>query len=259
MNKPIGVFDSGIGGLTVLDNLRKLLPNESYIYIGDNLHCPYGEKTKEQLLEYSINITNYFINKGVSIIVLACNTTSANVLDQLQLLYPFITFIGVIDATVQKTINSNISECLVIATKATIDSNKYQCSLSSFIEKVHALATPNLVNYVEQGVSGDIVLNYLDEVLKDYKKVESIILGCTHYPILSNSIKRILPTTLQISSSEAICNVVEKHLIDHKLCSIQSGDILIYTTGCVKEFKDSSKAFFNYGDLEINFLEIDGN
>ena len=109
MNKPIGVFDSGVGGLTVLESIKKQLPNENIIYIGDNAHCPYGDKTKEQLLSYTKKICQYFISRDVKMIVLACNTTSANVLSELQILFPQVPIVGVIHSTVHDVLNREIS------------------------------------------------------------------------------------------------------------------------------------------------------
>ena len=102
----IGIFDSGVGGLTVLKSLSEKY-NAEYIYIGDNKNCPYGEKTKDELLKYAIRIVNYFIQQGISVIVIACNTCCANVLDDLRVMYKEITFIGVIESTINRFIKQN--------------------------------------------------------------------------------------------------------------------------------------------------------
>lgn len=253
----IGLFDSGIGGLTVLDNLRKKLPNEHYVYIGDNLHCPYGDKTKEQLFQYACLITDYFISRNIQLIVLACNTVSANVLGMLQQQYPDITFIGVIDATVSLVSQSEFNSCLVIATNATIQSHQYQAKLQEYFKDVYAVATPDLVGFVENRSEDSVIIDYLEKSLKDFYDIPVIVLGCTHYPILSNHIQTVLKRSILISSSEAIVGVVESYLKKHSLISSTKGAIEIYTTGDVESFVCSSKSFFDYQDDEVIFIKLD--
>ena len=142
----IGIFDSGVGGLTVLKSLSEKY-NAEYIYIGDNKNCPYGEKTKDELLKYAIRIVNYFIQQGISVIVIACNTCCANVLDDLRVMYKEITFIGVIESTINRFIKQNKNNVLVIGTNATIKTNIYETKLKEKNNNlvVTSLATPLLV------------------------------------------------------------------------------------------------------------------
>lgn len=256
MSNAIGVFDSGIGGLTVLSHLKSALPNEHFIYIGDNLHCPYGEKTKEQLFEYACNITNYFIKRRVKMIVLACNTVSANILDELKQKYPTMLFVGVIDATVEYTKQLSIHECLIIATSATIQSNKYQEMLKPHLNTVHAIATPKLVRFVEEGVSDNEIIPYLHLLLDDYKNVDAVILGCTHYPILSKQISDVLMNAQLISSSSAIVEVVVNEVEHLNTPCKSNGVIEIYTTGLIDEFYESSKLFFDYNDTKVLNIKV---
>lgn len=261
MERAIGLFDSGVGGLTVLNSLRSILPNENIIYVGDNIHCPYGSKTKEELFEYASGIIEYFIRCNVKMIVLACNTTSANVLEKLQGKYQEIPIIGVIDATVHDFLTRNVSNTLIIATKATIDSNKYYDSIYALNQDiaVYSLATPKLVPLVESGVYKEGIYGVLHEYLDDYKGVvKSIILGCTHYPILKEQIKRVLPNIEYISSSEAIGKEIFQYLQNNQLLNTKSNPIVkIYTTGNIDEFKFSSSGFFDYTGLTIKHLKID--
>lgn len=261
MKRAIGLFDSGVGGLTVLNSVQALLPNENIIYVGDNLHCPYGNKTKEELFIYASGIIDYFISRDVKMIVLACNTTSANVLERLQGKYPQMPIIGVIHATIQDFLSRKVDNTLIIATKATIDSNKYRDTIHSLNESIttYSLATPKLVPLVESGEYKEGIYEVLHEYLDVYKgTIQSIILGCTHYPILKEQIKRVLPNIEYISSSEAIGKEIYTHLKNHQLLNTdKQPTIEIYTTGDVNEFKFSSSGFFDYTGLTIQHLKID--
>ena len=255
MERAIGVFDSGVGGLTVLNSIKSLLPNENIIYIGDNYHCPYGDKTPAQLFKYASGIVEYFIKQNVKLIVLACNTTSSTVLERLQMTYPEVMIIGVIDATVNDFINRKVANTLIIATVATIKSNKYPETIKQIDSKIEtfSLATPKLVPLVESGKYKEGIYDVLHEYLDDYKeKVQSIILGCTHYPILKEQIENVLPNIEYVSSSEAISKSVKDILSKKKLLNLNKNNyIKIYTTGDVDEFIYSSSGFFDYTNLKV--------
>ena len=261
MERAIGLFDSGVGGLTVLNSIKSLLPNENIIYIGDNYHCPYGDKTPAQLFKYASGIVEYFIKQNVKLIVLACNTTSSTVLERLQMTYPEVMIIGVIDATVNDFINRKVANTLIIATVATIKSNKYPETIKQIDSKIEtfSLATPKLVPLVESGKYKEGIYDVLHEYLDDYKeKVQSIILGCTHYPILKEQIENVLPNIEYVSSSEAISKSVKDILSKKKLLNLNKNNyIKIYTTGDVDEFIYSSSGFFDYTNLKVEHLIID--
>lgn len=259
MKNTIGIFDSGVGGLTVLQSMIKKLPNEDLIYVGDNANCPYGDKTKEQLLTYATRIVDYFISRGVKIVVLACNTTSANVLDELRKKYPNLKIIGVIDSTVQSFLKNNLKSVLVMATKATIQSNKYAITINMYQKecKVYSLATPKLVPLIESGEYKKGIVNELTNYLKDYKdKVDAVILGCTHYPIVQNQIQSILGDICYVSSSDSVSEEVYYYLQSHHLLGNQKGTVEILTTGNSDEFVYASSSFYNYDNEEVRHLEI---
>lgn len=261
MNRPIGIFDSGVGGLTVLEFLRNTLPNENLIYIGDNLHCPYGDKTKEQLLSYTKDICQYFISRNVKMIVLACNTTSANVLNELQNLYPQIPIVGVIHSTVHDFLNQKAKKVLVIATHATIASHKYQKKIHEYDQniEVYELETPLLVPLVESGKYKQGIQKSLEDYLLPYKdKVDSLILGCTHYPILLDQIQAIMGDITYVSSSAAICHEVASYLKVHHILNTENKNRIIdmYTTGNIDEFITSSQDFFDYQGLKVQYLKL---
>lgn len=261
MERAIGVFDSGVGGLTVLNSIRSLLPNENIIYIGDNYHCPYGNKTPEQLLSYAKGIIKYFISQNVKLIVLACNTTSATILGDLQAIFKQVPIIGVIDATVEDFMNRGVDNALIIATAATINSNKYVETINNYNRGIttYSLATPKLVPLVESGMYKEGIYEVLHEYLDSYAGVvKSIILGCTHYPILKEQIKRVLPNIEYVSSSDAICKNVQELLQSQNLLNTNKNKFIkIYTTGETDEFRYSSSGFFDYTGLEVKHIVID--
>lgn len=260
MDKPIGIFDSGVGGLTVLTALKKELPHEDMIYIGDNAHCPYGDKSKEQLLSYTKQICDYFISQSVKMIVLACNTTSANVLAELQGLYQ-VPIVGVIHSTIHEFLTKKKKSVLVIATHATISSHKYQEIITHYEPEIQIfeLATPALVPLIESGQYKEGIFDVLSDYLKPYvNKADSLILGCTHYPIVLDQIKNVFPNKEYISSSESICQEVASYLKVHHMLNEDNKKrvIKIYTTGDPREFQYSSEGFFQYGDLEVRYLQL---
>lgn len=261
MNNPIGVFDSGVGGLTVLDYMRQQCSQENMIYIGDNAHCPYGDKTKTQLLEYTRKICDYFVSQNVKMIVLACNTTSANVLEELQQSYPDIPIVGVIHSTVHEFLARHHQSVLVIATNATIQSHKYRQMILQYNPDitVHELATPQLVPVIESGEYKAGVHDLIRQYLLDYqKKVDAIILGCTHYPVLLKQIQDVLKDIDYISSSASICHEVASYLKNHQMENTQltAGNIKIYTTGQPQVFFQSSQGFFDFQNLSVEHLDL---
>lgn len=260
MEKPIGLFDSGVGGLSVLTSLQEELPNENIIYIGDNCHCPYGDKTKEQLLSYTKEICQYFISQDVKMIVLACNTTSANVLSELQTMYPQVPIVGVIHSTVHDFLSYHQKRVLVIATHATIQSHKYKELIAHYESDImtYELETPQLVPLIESGKYKEGIQDVLHDYLDEYMdKVDSLILGCTHYPIVLEQIKEVFPYKTYISSSLAICQEVASYLKVHQLLNLNKRSYIhIYTTGNKEEFLYSSEGFFDYQNLEVEHLEL---
>ncbi|MDD3420190.1 MAG: glutamate racemase, partial [Candidatus Gastranaerophilales bacterium] len=191
-NNPIGIFDSGVGGLSVLGEVKKLLPNESFIYFGDNANVPYGEKTKEQLVGFSRNILNYFASRNVKMVLMACNTSSAVTLDEIKNDYAF-PVLGLIEPTACFVADISDVNIGVIATSATIKSNAYKEKILKYAPEKTIFQTPcpGLVELVEEEKvhtqkAKELVHNYISPMLEN--KVTKIILGCTHYPFLSDVI-----------------------------------------------------------------------
>ncbi len=234
----IGIIDSGIGGITVLRSLLKLLPNENYIYVGDNENSPYGDKNHEELYKYTKRMVNYLIKQKVTIIVFACNTICCTVLNELEKEYTNIKFFGVINGTVKKVIENKPKELLIIGTKFTINSNVYEELIKEFMPnvKIISLETPLLVPQIEMG--NQKMEQMLLKYLKIYKNIDTILLGCTHYKLLESKIKSITKSKI-IASSDCVADDVYKYFKINNLFS-HNRQVKIYTTGSVEKFYNIS-------------------
>ncbi len=217
-NKPIGVFDSGIGGLTVVSALRKILPNESIFYLGDTARVPYGGKSAATVQRYSFEIASLLMEENAKTIVVACNTASALALPMLdeQLLVPVT---GVIvpgaQAATASTRNGHIG---VIGTRATIKSGAYERALRELNPKVRATAQPCplLVPLIEEGwlesdVTDEVLMQYLKPLIGD--GIDTLVLGCTHYPLLRPAIGRLLGDKVTLVDSAENCAKAVRELL----------------------------------------------
>lgn len=216
MNNPIGIFDSGVGGLTVAKAIRKLLPQEDVIYFGDTAHLPYGEKSPEAIRNYSLRIAEFLVESGAKAIVIACNSASAVATDLLKDRFePNIPVVNVIDPVVQ-AINKNITDVGIIGTRATIGSGVYQDKITTAYtdKKVHALATPLLVPIIEEGLEKSIIAkqaleHYLS--MPEMENIQALIPGCTHYPLLSKTLRELLGKNTVLIDTP---NIVAKHTLN---------------------------------------------
>lgn len=182
----IGLFDSGVGGLTVLRELKKQYPNNEYIYFGDNKNLPYGSKTKEELLELSSNAVEFLLSKNVDIIIIACGTVSSTVYEDLKQKYN-VSIYDIITPTINYINNSKYEKVGLIATQATVGSHKFKERIT---KNLYEQACPLFVPFIEGDKTIDID-NTISEYLKEIKDYDAIILGCTHYPLLVDRIKNI--------------------------------------------------------------------
>ena len=263
-NQPIGIFDSGVGGLTVAKEIKRLLPNENLIYFGDTKHLPYGEKSREAIVGYSTKITQFLMDKNCKAVVIACNSATANALKEvLELVDSRVPVIDVINPVAEKVayeIHNNVG---VIATKATVNSGLYKKSIrkhNKFI-KVDELATPLLVPAIEEGfrnhpITHSIIYNYLSN--SKLKNIETLILGCTHYPLLLNEIKQYYGNRVRVIDSPTIvANQLKTILEKHHLLNEQNPhpSYQFYLSDITKNFEKISKKFFGKTiDLELKVL-----
>ena len=245
--KPIGIFDSGIGGLTVLNELQKMLPHENFIYYADTRHLPYGDKSKEEIISYSEYIVKYFIENDVKAIVIACGTASALAFETLKNDYDVPIF-NVIDSTVNHLNSNNIG---IIATCASISSNVWD---NKILEKllnanITKVACPKLVPLAESGVldvtEAEIALTEYLKIIKE-KNVDTLILGCTHYPLFLPLIKKILDSNTKIINiGTPLATEVKSYLDSNNLNSTQNeiGKVQYVVSGDKNKFLESKKVF----------------
>ncbi len=222
----IGVFDSGLGGLSVLKNFIKFLPNYNYLYLGDNARVPYGEKSSETIYEYSRQAINFLFSSGCNLVIIACNTASAQALRKLQQEYlpkhyPDGRILGVIRPLAEEVIKRNKKNIGIIGTKSTINSLSYIKEIQSLNKeiKVEQVSTPLLVPLIEEGW---IKKPETKMILKKYlrplkiKKISMLILACTHYPFLLKDIRRICGKNIEVPDpGEVVAKSLKKYLSNH--------------------------------------------
>ena len=237
-NNCIGVFDSGIGGATVLKEILKILPNENYIYYSDSINNPYGDKTDEDLLNICNNIVQYLLNKKCKSIVIACNTASAKVATPLREKYSNIPIIGIEPAYKMVHDLAFDNNTLVMATKGTIESEKFQALYEKYNNhKTILMACPGLADVIEEGNTEKIKI-YLKNNLSQYAGiVKNVVLGCTHYPLIQDEIKAVLGNVDFFNGAPNLAKHFKDVLIEKNLINTSN------TKGSI-EFSDSSNSDF---------------
>ena len=220
-NRPIGVFDSGIGGITVLKALRKRLPHENLVYLGDMARLPYGTKSAETVTAYSLQTTKHLLTHDVKMIVIACNTASSVALGPLQKALSPLPVIGVIEPGAQAAVAASKSgQIAVLATEATVRVGAYVRAIHKLAPDAQVVQEPCglFVTLAEEGwVSGDVVeataRRYLAPLFKRKSSPDTIVLGCTHFPVLARTIRKVVgPAVKLVDSAETTARAVEAAL-----------------------------------------------
>jgi glutamate racemase len=263
-NQPIGIFDSGIGGLTVANAINKLMPKEALVYFGDTAHLPYGDKSPEAIKYYSLKIAKFLIDEGCKAIVIACNTASSLAYHDLKLfLGNQIPIYSVIDPVVEyMTATNRYQNIGVIATRATIKSNIYAQKIQQIKPgiRVQSLATPLLVPMIEEGFFNDKISNTLIETyLSDpqLKGIDSLILGCTHYPLIRNEIAVYYQPKIDIiDNTEIVANHLFKELKKMDLLHHEEpAPHRFYVSDYTDSFEKSTQLFFGQ-QIQLNLRHI---
>lgn len=250
-NKAIGIFDSGVGGLTVLAEIRKNLPNENIIYLGDTKNFPYGNRSKEEIIEFAIQNVETLIEMKVKVIIIACGTATSQALDILKEKFD-IPIIGIIEPTVEYVKNQSYKEIGVIATEGTIRSGAWEQKLKEKSPEISVInkACPMLATIAEEGKAqspeGRRVIKEYMKTFKE-KKIDKIILGCTHYPIYEKIIRDELGYEVElINTGVTVSKYLKKYLKENGL--EKKGTLKkenIYLTKPEKEFKKIAKNILN--------------
>ena len=253
-NRPIGVFDSGVGGLSVFSQLVKLLPDENYIYFGDTINLPYGSKTQDELVEITRKIFDFFKSKNVKAVVMACNTTSALTYDILKPDYDFKIY-PIVQTVAKEIATQGYNRIGVFATQGTINSHAYRKEITKYSKaQVFEIACPEWVNIVENELQEEEnsilnIKNYLEEMLVN--NPDKIILGCTHYPYLLSVLSKFENEKLFINPAKSFAEYICKDLEESDLlCNKMLHEHKFYVTSNPKQFANASKLFYKVQEIE---------
>jgi glutamate racemase len=255
----IGVFDSGVGGLTVLQALRRRLPEEDYLYLGDTARLPYGSKSATTVQRYAVNAAAHLVGDGVKLLVVACNTASSYALDQVQAASP-APVVGVVDPGVRAAIASGARRVGVIGTEGTIRSRAYQDALAAAAPRVavEAMPCPLFVPLAEEGWGDHPVT---DQVAEHYLRpllgwgAEALILGCTHYPLLVPSLRRVAGEAVALVDSAT--SVAEAVAVDHAgLLTGGGGEVHIRLTDASDRFLRIARTILGQDPEHLEVVDI---
>ncbi|MFC4355981.1 glutamate racemase [Chryseomicrobium palamuruense] len=264
MDRPIGVLDSGVGGLTVAKEIMRLLPNEQIIYVGDTARCPYGPRSPQEVRKFTWQISLALQKMNVKMLVIACNTATAVALNSLARKMPF-PVLGVIFPGARAASKATKShKVVVLGTQGTVKSGAYEYAISALSSSCHveALACPTFVPLVESNeYDGDFAYKMVQEALAPLKikSFDTVILGCTHYPLLQPHIEKVVgPGVTVLSSAEETANDVKDYLDFHKQ---HNPDQLIkqpifYTTGSIPMFKDIAERWLELEDADVRRIQF---
>jgi glutamate racemase len=261
MSAPIGVFDSGYGGLTILKELKKQLPSYDYIYLGDNARAPYGSRSFETVYQYTLEAVNWFFKQGCSLVIIACNTASAKALRNIQQLDlphldPSKRVLGVIRPTTEVLGHFSTNQQIgIMGTLGTVQSGSYPIEIAKFFPELQVFqqACPMWAPLIENGEHDKpgadyFVQQYLNALFSQSKGIDAILLACTHYPLLEAKIKSFLPSGVSlVTQGDIVAKSLAKYLENHpelaQKCS-QHGHLSFYTTDNADTFEMQGSLFF---------------
>lgn len=252
-SQSIGIFDSGIGGLTVANAISSLLPNEHLVYFGDSEHMPYGEKSPDLIQEFSVKITKYLIEeKNCKAVVIACNTASAVAYNHLKKVYEGrIPIINVIDPMIELVVANEFQNLGIIATRGTVESKVYQDKLDRRApnQKYAVLATPLLASMIEENfihdeISSTVIAKYLSDPI--LKEIDSLVLACTHYPLIADDISELYQHKVKLLLSGPVVAEKLKFILQKEnIISTESNrENEFIVSDLAKNFEKSAEKFY---------------
>lgn len=261
--RPIGVLDSGLGGLTVVQEIIRQLPNESIIFIGDEARMPYGVKTHEQIISYTREMVQYLISQNVKLIIYGCNTATAQALDALEKEFT-IPMIGVIKPGAKAATDiTKTNHIGIIGTQSTINSNSYNETIKNLdsTADVLGIAAQKFVSIVESD-SADTkeAKDNIETTLKPFKDsdFDTLVLGCTHFPMLKQQINSYLPKITLVDPALKTVEVAKKYLTKQNMLTDNTTRVLqLHTTGKIEEFSKLAKRWLDAEIDEINLVDLD--
>ena len=267
-NRPIGFFDSGLGGLTCIPYVIDALPNECIIYFGDTARTPYGSKAVPTIKNFAFEIADFLAERDVKMIAIACNTVSATCLDDLRLRYPDIPILGIITPAAKKIAHEkkDLGNIGIIGTKATIASNAYSKAIDEYDTsvKIFQTACPAFVPLIEEGIVENKIMDltiryYLDDFIAD-SKIDTLVLGCTHYPLIRDNITRLYPKLSIIDPSKELMTSIKTELINRELLADRGGEAppenIFYASDLSENFANMINRIFDESNAKACFRTI---
>lgn len=251
-NRPIGVFDSGLGGLTVAAAMRRSLPAEDIVYLGDTARVPYGDRSVETIRKFAEQDLDFLAGKGVKAVVAACNTVSSVALEHMKRRIPSMPVLGVIESGVAAVVRSGGRRITVLGTRATVNSDAYRRAIHAADPSllVESIACPLFVPFAEEGItSGDLLREVFHLYLGNLRKTppDVLLLGCTHYPLLQEALREYLPDSVYIiDSAAAAAQSIGIYLQEHSIAASgeNRGRDHFYVTDFSSDFHRQARRFF---------------
>lgn len=265
-NRPIGFFDSGLGGLTCIPHLMEALPEERIIYFGDTARTPYGSKAVSTIRSFSLEIADFLVSQDVKMIVIACNTVSATCLEDLKERFSDIPVIGIIEPAANETsiLCNNKNKVAVIGTKVTIKSGIYEKLIKKMnpSQEIFSMPCPAFVPLIEEGIIENDIMNltikyYLDDFIKT-KKIDTLVLGCTHYPLIRNNLEKIYPALKIIDPSEIVISTIINELEKFNLIAdAPKYENTFYASDLSENFINMIDKIFEDSRVKVKFKNFD--
>jgi glutamate racemase len=261
----IGVFDSGFGGLTVLRELRRVLPGAGYLYFGDTAHLPYGAKSVRTVAKYAVASARFLEDNGIAMLVIACNTATALALDDIRAAVK-VPVVGVVEPGASRAGQiSRTRQVAVIATEATVSSHAYQKALHQLGLEAAEKACPLFVPLVEEGwvehpVTEQVAHIYMDEVFKQHpgtRDADVLLLGCTHYPLIRPLLRRVAPARVEIVDSAESTAAKVAELLGKNCAQEGRGPLRCYATDSVEKFRRLGEKFLGCPIESVELIDIE--
>ncbi|MCB2298006.1 glutamate racemase [Clostridium tagluense] len=259
--KPIGFFDSGVGGISVLKESLKILPNEDFVYFGDSLNAPYGTKDVNEVKKLTFNAVNFLLEKGAKVVVIACNTATSAAIDDLRGQYKDIPIIGIEPALKPAVEISRGKSIIIMATPMTLSEKKFSNLMKRYNKEVNMISLPcaGLVELIENGIiEGDQIQSYLRDKLKEFIGIDlaSIVLGCTHYPFIKKELSKIVgEETIIIDGSVGTVNQLKRQLTLNNMLNEKKtkGIVTIYNSATYSSSSTSSNSAINSNMIDLSY------
>ncbi len=263
-NRPIGFFDSGLGGLTCIPYLLKELPDEKFIYFGDTARTPYGSKAVTTIQHFAEQISDFLVKKNVKMIVIACNTVSATCLDLIRERHPEVPVIGIIEPTTDKLKNiaTEKSRIGIIGTKVTINSHTYLDKLREKNLNIFEKACPAFVPLIEEGIVENEIMDltikyYMDDFIKKHS-VNTLVLGCTHYPLIKKNLTKLYPNIEIVNPSKEIIEEIKEILrINCMMAKDNQEESRFYASDLSENFLNMIDKIFGDPEVKVKFKNLD--